>query len=98
MSRTTGPDSLSPRQREVLVTVVDHYIRTGSPVGSRMLSKSNSEGLSPATIRGIMADLEELGYLTHPHTSAGRVPTDQGYRYYVTGTTVEDASGGTASP
>jgi heat-inducible transcriptional repressor len=74
---------LSAREREVLDTVVEHYVHTGDPVGSRTLSKTNTEGLSPATIRSIMADLEEAGYLTHPHTSAGRVPTDLGYRHYV---------------
>ena len=78
-----GPADLSPRAREILRTVIGHYILTGEPVGSRTISKMNWEGLSPATIRNVMADLEESGYLVQPHTSAGRVPTDKGYRFYV---------------
>jgi heat-inducible transcriptional repressor len=74
---------LTAREREVLDAVVTQYIQTGVPVGSRIVAKSNSEELSAATIRSIMADLEEAGFVTHPHTSAGRVPTDLGYRYYV---------------
>lgn len=77
------PRNLNPREREVLGKVVELYIRTGVPVGSRTLSKVNTEGLSPATLRSIMADLEEAGYLSHPHTSAGRIPTDVGYRFHV---------------
>ncbi len=75
--------ALSPREREILDTIVGHYIQTGTPVSSRAIAKVNREGLSAATLRSIMADLEEAGYVTHPHTSAGRVPTDSGYRYYV---------------
>jgi heat-inducible transcriptional repressor len=78
-----GPQELSPRSRDILRTIIGHYIRTGEPVGSRTISKMTWEGLSPATIRNVMADLEEMGYLTHPHTSAGRIPTDKGYRFYV---------------
>lgn len=78
-----GGRRLTPREHEVLTGIVRHYVQTGVPAASRTLSKVNSEGLSPATIRGIMAELEEQGYLTHPHTSAGRFPTDMGYRYYV---------------
>jgi heat-inducible transcriptional repressor len=78
-----GQQELSPRSREILRTIIGHYIRTGEPVGSRTISKMTWEGLSPATIRNVMADLEEMGYLTHPHTSAGRIPTDKGYRFYV---------------
>jgi heat-inducible transcriptional repressor len=63
--------------------VVICHIRLGVPIGSRTITKLSEIGLSPATIRNVMADLEELGYLTHPHTSAGRVPTEKGYRYYV---------------
>jgi heat-inducible transcriptional repressor len=74
---------LSPREREVLQAVVASYIQTGAPVSSRAVSRGNSEQLSPASLRSIMADLEEAGYITHPHTSAGRVPTDLGYRVYV---------------
>lgn len=75
--------ALNPREREVLAQIVGHYIETGTPVSSRSIAKVNSEQLSSATLRSIMADLEEAGYITHPHTSAGRVPTDLGYRHYV---------------
>ncbi|KAF0249281.1 MAG: heat-inducible transcriptional repressor [bacterium] len=71
------------RSREVLLSVIRLYVDTGEPVGSRTLSKLSKEKLSAATIRNIMADLEEAGYLTHPHTSAGRIPSDKGYRFYV---------------
>jgi heat-inducible transcriptional repressor len=74
---------LNDRERSVLAHVVHNYIQTAVPVGSRVLSKRIESHLSPATIRNVMADLEEVGYLSHPHTSAGRVPTDLGYRYYI---------------
>ncbi|HEX9614500.1 MAG TPA: heat-inducible transcriptional repressor HrcA [Bacteroidota bacterium] len=74
---------LNDRERGILRHVVYNYIQTASPVGSRYISKHFESNLSPATIRNVMADLEERGFLSHPHTSAGRVPTDQGYRYYV---------------
>jgi heat-inducible transcriptional repressor len=74
---------LTPRAHELLRKIVAHYILSGEPVGSRTLSKLSGESLSPATIRNVMADLEEMGYLVQPHTSAGRIPTDKGYRYYV---------------
>lgn len=74
---------LDSRSREILRQAVYLFISTGEPVGSRTLSKLNPQGLSPATIRNIMADLEDMGYLYQPHTSAGRVPTDRGYRFYV---------------
>jgi len=75
---------LSPRQQTILGLVVKHYIATAQPVGSRTLLESYVDlQVSSATIRNEMAVLEELGYLTHPHTSAGRVPTDKGYRYFV---------------
>ena len=77
-----SPD-LDLRSGEILQQVVRVFITLGEPVGSRTLSKTNPKGLSPATIRNIMADLEEMGYLYQPHTSAGRVPTDKGYRFYV---------------
>jgi heat-inducible transcriptional repressor len=77
------PQELSTRAQEILRSVVTHYILTGEPVGSRTIAKMSLEGLSPASIRTVMADLEEMGFLTQPHTSAGRIPTDQGYRYYV---------------
>ncbi len=74
---------LDERRDKVLQAVVDTYIQRGVPVGSRLLAKSSDFSLSSASIRNIMADLEDLGYLVQPHTSAGRVPTDKGYRYYV---------------
>lgn len=74
---------LDRRDREILREIIRSFIETGEPVGSRTIAKIHPEGLSPASIRNIMADLEEAGYLMQPHTSAGRVPTDRGYRYYV---------------
>ena len=74
---------LDERSKKVLCAVIQNYINYPDPVGSRTVAKKYSFGLSPATIRNIMADLEETGFLTHPHTSAGRVPTDRGYRFYV---------------
>lgn len=74
---------LDSRARAVLRTLIHEYIRMGRPVGSRRLSKLYAENLSAATLRNVMADLEEAGYLRQPHTSAGRVPTPEGYRYYV---------------
>ena len=71
------------REREVLTAVVETFIATGEPVGSRTLARSNSEGLSPASIRNVMADLSDAGFLEQPHTSAGRIPTTEAYRYYV---------------
>jgi heat-inducible transcriptional repressor len=77
------PGSIDERQREILTAVVETFISTGEPVGSRTLARSNREGLSPATIRNVMADLSDAGLLEQPHTSAGRVPTPEAYRYYV---------------
>jgi heat-inducible transcriptional repressor len=74
---------LDGRSREILRQAVHIFITTGEPVGSRTLSKVNAQGFSPATIRNVMSDLEEAGFLYQPHTSAGRVPTDSGYRFYV---------------
>ena len=74
---------LDNRGREILREIIRNFIHSGEPVGSRTISKIHPEGLSAASIRNIMADLEEMGYLMQPHTSAGRVPTDRGYRYYV---------------
>ena len=71
------------REREILTAIVETFIATGEPVGSRVLSRSNREGLSPATIRNVMADLSDAGFLEQPHTSSGRVPTTEAYRYYV---------------
>ncbi|MEN8193874.1 MAG: heat-inducible transcriptional repressor HrcA [Bacteroidota bacterium] len=74
---------LSEREKSILRYVIHQFILTANPVGSRNISKKYDLGLSPATIRNIMADLEDTGLLGHPHTSAGRVPTDNGYRFYV---------------
>lgn len=72
------------RKSKIFEHIVESYIETAEPVGSRTLSKRYKKlGLSPASIRNVMADLEEEGYLKQPHTSAGRIPTDKGYRYYV---------------
>ena len=76
---------LSDREREILQRIVHLYILNGNPIGSRFLSKiiQDEMKLSPATLRNIMSDLEEMHFITHPHTSAGRIPTDLGYRFYV---------------
>ncbi|MBI2527210.1 MAG: heat-inducible transcription repressor HrcA [Candidatus Rokubacteria bacterium] len=75
--------SLNERHRQVLLAVIAEYVESAEPVGSRSVARRHMRGLSPATIRNVMADLEEMGYLSHPHTSAGRVPTDKAYRFYV---------------
>jgi heat-inducible transcriptional repressor len=75
--------ALDQRSREVLVAVIAEYVQSAEPVGSRAIARRHLRGLSPATIRNVMADLEEMGYLSQPHTSAGRVPTDKAYRFYV---------------
>jgi heat-inducible transcriptional repressor len=75
--------NIGHREREILTAIVETFIATGEPVGSRVLSRSNREGLSAATIRNVMADLSEAGFLEQPHTSSGRVPTTEAYRYYV---------------
>lgn len=75
--------NLSERKLRILQAIISDFIRTAEPVGSRTLSKKFDLGISPATIRNEMADLEEMGFLTHPHTSAGRVPSEQAYRLYV---------------
>jgi len=74
---------LSDRERQVLEAVIETYVQTAEPAGSRTIAKRYQLGLSPATIRNTMSDLEEKGYLYHPHTSAGRIPTDLAYRVYV---------------
>lgn len=74
---------LDDRSRTLLKTLIEHYIADGQPVGSRALSKFSSLDLSPATIRNVMADLEEMGLVASPHTSAGRIPTPKGYRLFV---------------
>ncbi len=74
---------LSPRKAAILTALVEQYIRSGEPVGSEAVAAASSLGVSSATIRNELASLEEMGYLTQPHTSAGRAPTDLAYRYYV---------------
>lgn len=74
---------LTERQRLILHAIIDNYIRSAEPVGSRTISKRDDVGYSSATIRNEMADLEEMGYLEQPHTSAGRIPSNKGYRFYV---------------
>ncbi|HEY4840350.1 MAG TPA: heat-inducible transcriptional repressor HrcA [Terriglobales bacterium] len=71
------------REREILTAIVETFIASGEPVGSRTLARASREGLSAATIRNVMADLADAGFLEQPHTSAGRVPTAEAYRYYV---------------
>lgn len=74
---------LNERKRKILNTIIDEYISSAEPIGSRHIAKRADLGLSSATIRNEMADLEEMGYLEQPHTSAGRIPSDKGYRFYV---------------
>src|SRR5437867_5118829 len=74
---------LTDRERQVLGAVIETYVQTAEPAASRTIAKRLGLGLSPATIRNTMSDLEEKGYLYHPHTSAGRIPTDLAYRVYV---------------
>jgi heat-inducible transcriptional repressor len=76
-------EPLGERAQQLLRTLIESYIRDGQPVGSRVLSRESGLQLSAATIRNVMADLEELGFVASPHTSAGRVPTDKGYRFFV---------------
>ena len=78
-----GSFELSDRARRVLATLVREYIETGEPVPSQMLARKSGLGVSSATVRNVLAQLEELGYVHQPHTSAGRVPTDRGYRVFV---------------
>ena len=78
-----APPGLNERERRVLEAVIQTYVETAQPAGSRSLAHKFGLGVSPATIRNTMSDLEEKGYLFHPHASAGRVPTDVAYRVYV---------------
>src|SRR5229473_3327059 len=71
------------REREILTAIVETFIASGEPVGSRTLARASREGLSAATIRNVMADLADAGFLDQPHTSAGRIPSTEAYRYYV---------------
>lgn len=75
--------SLDERKRKILKAIIDDFIETAEPVGSRSISKKHEFGISSATIRNEMSDLEDLGYLEQPYTSAGRIPSDAGYRFYV---------------
>ncbi len=81
--RTLSPIEQEERKRRLLQAVIHQFIKTGKPVGSAFIAGGRSLDLSPATIRNVMGELEREGYLTHPHTSAGRVPTDKAYRFYV---------------
>lgn len=76
-------NELNERKRSILKSIIDDYIQSAQPVGSRTIARKHELGLGSATIRNEMADLEDLGYITQPHTSAGRTPTDKGYRFYV---------------
>ena len=80
--RNIAEMELSYRQRAILRGVVEEYVASREPVGSRTLVERIGLDVSPSTVRGELAELERQGLLTHPHTSAGRVPTEQGYRYY----------------
>jgi len=83
VSAQSNDARLSERAQYLFKALVERYIRDGQPVGSRTLARDSSPNLSPATVRNVMADLEDVGLLRSPHTSAGRVPTDQGYRFFV---------------
>src|SRR3954469_15416442 len=80
----SSQSNFGPREREGLHAIIEAYIITGAPVGPRGWSRAYSEGLSPPSIRNVMSALTESGFLEQPHTSAGRVPTAEAYRYYVT--------------
>lgn len=76
-------EELNEREKSILRSIVQQFILTAAPVGSRYIVKKYDIGYSPATVRNVMSDLEDSGFINHPHTSAGRVPTDKGYRFYV---------------
>lgn len=76
-------EHLSARGKQILEAIIEDYIVTAEPVGSRTITRRHPFSLSPATVRNVMADLEEMGFLVSPHTSAGRIPTDKAYRFYV---------------
>ncbi len=80
---STVPDNLSPRDREILRGVIGVYLLSGEPVSSRRVAKTEQLGLSAASVRNVMADLEEMGYLSQPHSSAGRIPTARGYHLFI---------------
>ena len=81
--RKDPPGPLEPRSEAILRAIIEEYVATAQPVGSQALVAKYGLGVSPATVRNVMAELEAEGYLDHPHTSAGRIPTDKGYRLYV---------------
>src|ERR1041384_3799264 len=83
MRDTMTTIQLDPRAADLLRLLIERYVHDGMPVGSRTLSRAAKLDLSPATIRNVMAALEELGFVSSPHTSAGRLPTNRGYRYFV---------------
>src|SRR5580692_12639522 len=83
MAQETREDVLNERAQRLLRVLVQNYIREGEPVGSRTLSRESGLALSSATVRNVMSDLEQLGFVSSPHTSAGRVPTDKAYRFFV---------------
>src|SRR5271165_2353777 len=83
MTQEAKEEPLNERAQRLLRVLVQSYIRDGQPVGSRALSRESGLVLSSATVRNVMSDLEELGFVTSPHTSAGRVPTDKAYRFFV---------------
>src|SRR6185369_6095215 len=83
MKLETNTEELDSRARDVLREIILQHVATGEPISSRSLSKCGRFQLSPASLRNVMADLEDLGYLQQPHTSAGRVPTDRGYRFFI---------------
>src|ERR1700760_471361 len=83
MSQEAADEPLGERARHLLRILVESYIRDGQPVGSRVLSRESGLQLSSATIRNVMADLEELRFVASPRASAGRIPTDRGYRFFV---------------
>src|SRR6476659_11243439 len=74
---------MDKRAQIILKTLIERYIADGEPIGSRVLSRQSGLELSPATVRNVMADLEEMGFVASPHTSAGRIPTPKGYRLFV---------------
>src|SRR5689334_8909354 len=89
--KTARIRTMTPRQENILAAIVEAYAETAEPVGSLALSRRF--GYSSATIRAEMAELENQGFITHPHTSAGRIPTDKGYRHYVNGLVNQDEAG-----
>src|SRR5262245_60750694 len=83
--KQSGMGELNERSRDIFRRIVEAYVETGEPVGSRTLSRKLGQNLSPATIRNVMADLQDAGLLFSPHTSAGRLPTDAGLKLFVNG-------------